>query len=437
MSTPLFDPDDPRLTAYALGEATADERQAVELILAASPEARATVEETRVLARGLEEDFARENAAYQRAHARPVIATNVIPFPGASRRRWRPAAVLAWKLAAVFVAVGSLVWIVGRRTSPGPIASVQHPAPTEALPATPAESPEPAGNVNQSLAAAAPTEDVQTDEAKAEARSVAPAAAEPPPAASLQAPGSAEGLFADAAKPEARGAGATFDKAQQAPGESRAASAPIAAQPPRLAAARMAPAPAAPKKTETPTTEERLTAALVRVRFGDRTFAGGVLLSADGWLVVGPQSSKGMPTLNGITLADGRELHVAGYPADPETGKGLLRVDATGLSHVALASEPPTEGDRLVVANFDAKTGDVSFTDTLVARSGERTYINGPAGKADLVFNAAGELLAVERPAFSTTPESNAKAIRRAAPTLFAVRAYTADERAMLKRLTK
>ena len=90
-----------------------------------------------------------------------------------------------------------------------------------------------------------------------------------------------------------------------------------------------------------------------------------------------------------------------------------------------------------MVANFDAGTGDISFADVLVARSGERTYINGPAGRADLVFNEAGELLAVERPAFSKPTASSTRTVRRTSSTLFTIRAYTADERAALKRLTK
>lgn len=53
-----IDPDDPNLTAYALGELSGPEATRIEKIVASSPEAEAFVAETRELARLLEKDFA-------------------------------------------------------------------------------------------------------------------------------------------------------------------------------------------------------------------------------------------------------------------------------------------------------------------------------------------------------------------------------------------
>jgi len=53
-------PDDPKLTAYALGELDAAERAAIEAVLADSPEARAVVEEIRAAAERLTSELAAE-----------------------------------------------------------------------------------------------------------------------------------------------------------------------------------------------------------------------------------------------------------------------------------------------------------------------------------------------------------------------------------------
>ena len=56
-------PDDPQLTAYALGELDPDERAAVEAALARSPECRRAVAELRALSAELTTELAREAAA--------------------------------------------------------------------------------------------------------------------------------------------------------------------------------------------------------------------------------------------------------------------------------------------------------------------------------------------------------------------------------------
>ena len=57
-----FDPDDPRLTAYALGELDDAERVEFEAFIAESDEARRFIEETRATARLLAERLGRERS---------------------------------------------------------------------------------------------------------------------------------------------------------------------------------------------------------------------------------------------------------------------------------------------------------------------------------------------------------------------------------------
>jgi|GEM_PF-5477755 len=90
-------PDDPKLTAYALGELDAAERAAVEAVLAGSPEARAAVEEIRAAAGRLTSELAAEacpelTPAQRAALASPATA-KVVPFP--SWRVWRTAGIAA------------------------------------------------------------------------------------------------------------------------------------------------------------------------------------------------------------------------------------------------------------------------------------------------------------------------------------------------------
>jgi Ca-activated chloride channel family protein len=68
MNVQKISPDDPRLTAYALGELAGDERAEIEAALAADPALRAAVEDVRALAAQLEGALAKEQDA-------------VVPFP--------------------------------------------------------------------------------------------------------------------------------------------------------------------------------------------------------------------------------------------------------------------------------------------------------------------------------------------------------------------
>ncbi|MFN7137981.1 MAG: anti-sigma factor family protein, partial [Limisphaerales bacterium] len=72
-------PDDPRLTAYALGELPADEVREVERAVADSPELRAAVEEIRQMADLLKGELADEPAASLSGEEKEVLLANASP----------------------------------------------------------------------------------------------------------------------------------------------------------------------------------------------------------------------------------------------------------------------------------------------------------------------------------------------------------------------
>ena len=123
-----FDSDDPRLTAYALGELTDDaERAQVEQLLAASPEARAELADIRTLTAALTAEYDQERAA---AEAGPV---NVVSVP---RSRWRMAA--PWlAVAALLLVVGLAAGLVrpGHQPEPSRVRQAAHEIAQAALPA--------------------------------------------------------------------------------------------------------------------------------------------------------------------------------------------------------------------------------------------------------------------------------------------------------------
>jgi hypothetical protein len=95
--------DDPRLTAYALGELSEEERRAIEQELARSPEAQAYVLETRQLAETLKSELGAELE-------RPDVgAANILPMPYGrllrSEGTWPSAAVAAVLVAMVAIGV--------------------------------------------------------------------------------------------------------------------------------------------------------------------------------------------------------------------------------------------------------------------------------------------------------------------------------------------
>jgi Ca-activated chloride channel family protein len=106
--------DDPKLTAYALGELDESEAEAVETQLAASDEARKFVDEVRATARLLAEELRREPAPHLAESQRGAIekelagkSPGTLPKP---IRRWaRPVVTLAVAAACVGVTVALLM----------------------------------------------------------------------------------------------------------------------------------------------------------------------------------------------------------------------------------------------------------------------------------------------------------------------------------------
>jgi hypothetical protein len=120
--------DDPRLTAYALGELDdAADKAEIEALLKASPEARAYVDETRKLGRLLQGELSAEPAPGLTDAQRDVIVRgdarddaggdvggHVIAVPPTAwRRNWTPLA------AAALVMVAFGLWAVTSRDMPG------------------------------------------------------------------------------------------------------------------------------------------------------------------------------------------------------------------------------------------------------------------------------------------------------------------------------
>ena len=126
--TPTFDPEDPRLTAYALGELTdRADRLAVEQVLQASPEARAALQEIRALTVALGAEYDQE---------RLLAADNITALPNVTTMR-RPA---AWpRRLLLAAAVLLLLASVARLAVPGWHTQVARlaPGPAAVAPAPP------------------------------------------------------------------------------------------------------------------------------------------------------------------------------------------------------------------------------------------------------------------------------------------------------------
>src|SRR5262245_56330075 len=88
MSETRLLPDDPRLTAYALGELDPTEREAVERLLEASPEAQATLREIRDVAGLLTAELKQEPAPSLTEAQRSAVLAGTASSP--ARRRAVP-----------------------------------------------------------------------------------------------------------------------------------------------------------------------------------------------------------------------------------------------------------------------------------------------------------------------------------------------------------
>jgi len=103
-----LDPDDPRITAYVLGELSPEETSEIEAILEASPEDRQAVDEIRRLADALEEAIRDEDAPGLHDHQIREIERQAAGG-GVPVQRIRMGLVLRWSLAAAALVVVSTV----------------------------------------------------------------------------------------------------------------------------------------------------------------------------------------------------------------------------------------------------------------------------------------------------------------------------------------
>ena len=117
--------DDPKLTAYALGELSESQRREIERELARSPELRAVVEEIRTTATGLIQEFACESPAHSFVDARATMAggtsgRNIVPFPN----RVSFTVILAAMAAAIAVVLAWQFWF-NQKYGMRPVATIE------------------------------------------------------------------------------------------------------------------------------------------------------------------------------------------------------------------------------------------------------------------------------------------------------------------------
>jgi Ca-activated chloride channel homolog len=103
MSTPRINPNDPKWTAYVLGELDEADREAVERLLEASAEARALVDDLKIATAAIREELASDAPEFltpaQRAVVRRAAGVATAPLGGRLPMRW------AWGLGAAAAAV--------------------------------------------------------------------------------------------------------------------------------------------------------------------------------------------------------------------------------------------------------------------------------------------------------------------------------------------
>src|SRR5262249_24683742 len=143
-------PDDPRWTAYVLGELSAAERAEVERELESFAEAREIVDEIRMMSMLLKEELANESPAAmdpaQKRAVREAAAVSVKP----AKRSWAIGGFVVAAMAALLVlgvALPSLLRTPKREL--GQAAAVPSaPAAADATPAAPAEPAQVAVDLN-------------------------------------------------------------------------------------------------------------------------------------------------------------------------------------------------------------------------------------------------------------------------------------------------
>ena len=148
-----LDPDDPRVTAYALGELPADEARRLESDLEASPEARAAIDETRALGALLSQGLAAETAQPADPHVAEAVRhhlaagapaeaafepKNIVSVP---RARFSPGAWIAAAAACVVLASFFLPGLTKSKARATKLAALNQTAPAESVSPTSPTSP--------------------------------------------------------------------------------------------------------------------------------------------------------------------------------------------------------------------------------------------------------------------------------------------------------
>ena len=164
-----FDIDDPRLTAYALGELDADETEEVERLLADHPEAWKSIEEIRLTANWLTERLHDEQAA-ETASLKPSVA---IPAPKLVGEPAQPDLVRPWWTSRSFLSSIAALFMI---SFVGLYALQSLPAPREF--AAKATAPPKLSGVADKAPPSSPNAIVAEPAPAAEARSFAAAPSE-------------------------------------------------------------------------------------------------------------------------------------------------------------------------------------------------------------------------------------------------------------------
>jgi len=124
MNTPRINPDDPKWTAYVLGELDETERIEIERLLEASGEARALVEELSVAAMTLKDELAPMTSLMMSPEQRAVIESAMQPAP----KRWFEMFPSKWGWGLAAAAAGLVLVLVLPTMKPGYRSVVQNEA---------------------------------------------------------------------------------------------------------------------------------------------------------------------------------------------------------------------------------------------------------------------------------------------------------------------
>lgn len=419
MNVPPLEPDDLRLTAYALGEVDETERSAVEKMLAESPPARAEVEQTQAIARSLAVEYAREQAHYLASRQETGLPTNVVAFRNVQRRPWHRATGTLLKIAAVAAVSASLVYLTLQRT--------RRPEVTIA-------SAPPSGSAAVIVGQATTDKLAKGKSDENPAASIEPQAAPPaldaaaPPPSDADAPQEMkrEGTLAATAADQSAGGltpGSATEREDTLPALRPE---PVSAAP----AAASSTASAARRSAKAASPDEQIARSVVRIRTAGGAFSTGIIVSANGLIlsaVSAPQNDVRQPCA--VFLADQREFSSVVEPSDLGSEWRWLHIDADGLPTVSLATDSPARDASLVTAQVDPQTGALALSHFQSAN---------PPTNTRYAFTAAGELVVVEsapqKPATITRAQAGAGS-SAVAKTL--VRPFTRAERAMVRQTSE